>query len=133
MYASVNYSYVCILMHIIMHIAMEHTSTAYMHTFYNRKMSWIVGAHTCISAYDKDQKLSEHLFLTNSMKFPLIMYSKFVWPSLIWPDRCLFWPENVWWLATADIETSRLLASSYVGTEFLQGQQYQIRWVNETL
>ena len=91
MYASVNYSYVCILVHIIMHIAMEHTSTAYMHTFYNCKMSFIVCVRTCISAYDKDQKLFGHLlFLTNSMKFPLIMYSKFVWPSLIWPDRCLF-------------------------------------------
>ena len=72
-------SKLCILVHIIMHIAMEHTSTAYMHTFYNRKMSLIVGAHTCISAYDKDQKLFGHLlFLANSMKFPLIIYSKFV-------------------------------------------------------
>ena len=47
-----------------------------------------------ISAYDRDQNLYEHsLFLTNSMKFPLIMYSKFVWPNLIWLDICLFWPE----------------------------------------
>ena len=88
MYASVNYSYVCILVHIIMHIAMEHMSTAYMHTFYNWKMAVNVCARTCISAYVKDQKLSG--YLTNSMKFPLIMYSKFVWPSLMWPDRCLF-------------------------------------------
>ena len=50
-----------------------------------------------ISAYDKDQNLSGHsLFLTNSMKFPLMMYSQFVWPNLIWPDICLFWPKNVW-------------------------------------
>ena len=71
--------------------------------------------HTCISAYDKDQKLYRHLlFSTTSMKFPLMMYSKFVWASLIWSDRCLFWPGNVWWLATADIEITRLLASLYV-------------------
>ena len=51
------------------------------------------------SAYDKDQKLSGHsLCLANSMKFPLIMYSKFVWPKLNWPDIYLFWPENVLWL-----------------------------------
>ena len=48
------------------------------------------------SAYDKDQNLSgQSLFSTNSLKFPLIMYSKFVWPNLIWPDICLFWRENV--------------------------------------
>ena len=31
-----------------------------------------------------------YLYSANSMKFPLIMYSKFVWSNLIWPDRCLF-------------------------------------------
>ena len=31
----------------------------------------------------------------NSIKFPLIMYRKFVWPNLIWLDICLIWPENV--------------------------------------
>ena len=52
------------------------------------------------STYDKHQNLSGHsLFLTNSMKFPLILYSKFIWSNLIWPDVCLFWPENVLWLA----------------------------------
>ena len=51
------------------------------------------------SAYDKDWKLCGHLlFLANSMKFPLITYSKFVWLNFIWPDRCLFWWENIWWL-----------------------------------
>ena len=50
----------------------------------------------CISAYNKDQNLSRHsLISTNSMKFPLIMYSKFVWPNLIWTHIYLFWPENV--------------------------------------
>ena len=49
------------------------------------------------SAYDKDQNLSGHsLFLTNSMKLPLIMYSKFVWPKLNWLDICLFWPESMY-------------------------------------
>ena len=45
------------------------------------------------SAYDKHQNLSRYsLFSTNSMKFPLIMYSKFVRPNLICPDICLIWP-----------------------------------------
>ena len=44
---------------------MEHTSTAYMHTSYNHIMSLIVCAHSCISAYDKDQKLSGHLLFFN--------------------------------------------------------------------
>ena len=48
------------------------------------------------SAYDKDQKLFGHLlFIANSIKFPLIMCSKFVWPILICSDRCLFWQENI--------------------------------------
>ena len=46
------------------------------------------------SDYDKDQNLSGHSL--NSMKFLLIIYSKFVLPNLIWPDICLFWLENVW-------------------------------------
>ena len=51
-----------------------------------------------ITAYDKHQNLSGHsLFSTNSMKFPLIMHSKFVWPNLILLDICLglVWLENV--------------------------------------
>ena len=51
-------------------------------------MNNIIHVHiicTLNSAYDKDQNLSGHsLFSTNSIKFPLIMYSKYVWPNLIW-------------------------------------------------
>ena len=57
-------------------------------------------AESWISAYDKDWKLSGHSFsFVNSVNFPLIMYGKFVWPNLIWPDKWLIWPENVLWLA----------------------------------
>ena len=30
-------------------------------------------------------------FIVYSMTSPLIMYCKFVWPNLIWPDRWLIW------------------------------------------
>ena len=30
-----------------------------------------------------------HFSVVNSMTFLLIMYFKFVWPNLVWPDRYL--------------------------------------------
>ena len=36
-----------------------------------------------------------HFFVVNSVNVPLMMYGNFVWLNLIWPDRCLIWPEKV--------------------------------------
>ena len=36
------------------------------------------------------------LSLINSVTSPLLMYSKFFWPNLIWSNRCLIWWEHVW-------------------------------------
>ena len=70
------------------------------------------------SAYDKNWKLSRHSFcFVNSMNFPLIMYSKFVWPNLIWPNKWSVWQENVLWLAIiispATVDTLRHLRTTH--------------------
>ena len=77
-----------------------------------------------ITAYDKNWKLSGHsLSLGNSMKFLLIMYSKFIWSNLIWPDRCLFWLENVWWLVLQYLSflkySKKLLTAAMLGKHLL--------------
>ena len=75
--------------------------------------------HIYSSDYDKDWKLSGcSLSSANSKNSLLIMYRKFVWAILIRLDRCLTWPENVWWLAiiiSPDIVFSqiKLPGSSY--------------------
>ena len=62
------------------------------------------------SAYEKGWKLSEHtITLANSMKFPLIMYSKIIWPYLVWHNRYLIWMENVWWLAVIISPVARMV------------------------
>ena len=52
------------------------------------------------SVYDKDWKLSRHSFsFVNSVNFPLIMYSKFVWPNLFGrTDACFDRKMSCDWL-----------------------------------
>ena len=76
--------------------------TGDFHCSHNKLMPQLLSIHIrtinyYCSAYDKDWKLSGHFM--NSMTSPLIMYDKFVWPNMVWPDKCSIWAENVWWLA----------------------------------